>query len=110
MSMMVPLSFVPGRQLAPQSVLGFQHPLKDRGLDDHRCAGLLFHLRCQVGRHQRRHPARPGDPSVALLVGEAEHQCLGPSALNQPAFPFLDRQLLVLRLVDRQRGAGFQVR
>ena len=34
---------------------------------------------------------------------------LGPRPVDQHALLLLDRQLAFLRLIDRQRGAGFQV-
>jgi hypothetical protein len=57
-------------------------------------------------RHQRRHA---GDPGIALLTGEAEYQRFGPGAVDERALLFLDRQLALLGLIDRQSRAGLQI-
>ena len=38
---------------------------------EHRVQPVLIDL--ELGRHHRRHPGRPVDPSVALVPGELEH-------------------------------------
>ena len=91
------------------SDMGFQHPLHDRGLDRHRLAGLLLHLRCYLGRHQRRHAGGPGHPDIALLPRRPEHQRFRAGAVHQRVLLLLDRELTFLCLIDRQRGAGLQV-
>lgn len=86
--------------------MAFQDALHDSGVDCHRRARCLFLLFSHLRRHQCRNTGRPGDPAITLLASRTKHQIFGPGGIHQHALFLLDRQLVILCLIDGQGGAG----
>ena len=100
--------------------MGFQHPLQDRGLDCNWLGRLFFHHRDHFGGHALAPRARVTDmmvpESVTLRARFIELRASSTyaarfraGAIHQRALALLDRQLFFLRLINRQRRAGFEI-
>jgi hypothetical protein len=84
--------------------MGFQNLLHQRRLH----LAPVPQRRGQLRRHQRGGPRGPGDPGIALLARQPEHQRLGPRPVDQLALQLLEPDAPLLRLQHLVRGLGLQ--